>query len=722
MKKDFLLEIGCENIPSGYIEGALSQLENLFSRFLAEERIPHESLMVTGTPNRLIVYIEGLAAKQESVEERIIGPPANIALTPDGGYTKAAEGFARSQGVPVSKISRVTTEKGEYIAVVKRARGEQTGSLLKARIPAIIDSIKFPKVMRWDSSGQRFARPIRWMLALFGDRVMKVELSGGLAAGRRTRLSPFFEDTIEAESIARYFEIMDDNGIILDDEVRRSKVLSMARKAAGRGGGVLVEDQALVHVVANLLESPVPLVGEFDPAFLELPREVIVTALKSHQRYFSVSDESGGLKPVFVAFADGITGNKKEIIRGYERVLQARLADAEFYYREDTAKSLEKLSEKLEGIVWLERLGTLAQKAGRIERLGHYIIEQAGIGEGKIGEDLSRAARLAKADIASEMVKDGKEFTLLQGYIGREYAMVSGETREVAEAIFEHYLPRFAGDMIPSTDTGTLLAVADKTDTVVGCFMIGLEPTGSQDPYALRRQSVGLLRILIEKRLPVPVSGLVGTSISLFAEEGIIDPSEVEGHSTLFKIRQFIEGRLNVILREDGYDYDLVQAVLSAPWDYSFAPGEMVQELQGMRGGGELLPFVLAMKRIINILPKDMKEAVSYSRGIDVLRALVKRDEGRLGFSSGLFEEQSESDLLGEASECAVTLIKLIDNKEFSNIFNAISRIVHSIDGYFDAVLVNCDDKAVRTNRHRFLSSLRTAFGIFCDFSVISGE
>ncbi len=722
MKKDFLLEIGCENIPSGYIEGALNQLENLFSRFLEEERIAHESLLVTGTPNRLIVHIEGLAAKQESAEERIIGPPAGIALTPDGGYTKAAEGFAKSQGVPVSRISRVTTGKGEYIAVIKKVRGRPSGKLLQERIPAIIDGIRFPKVMRWDSSGQRFARPIRWILALYGDKVMKVVLSGGLTAGRRTRLSPFFGSSVEIDSIARYFELLDDQGIILDDEVRRSKVLSMAKKAARGSGGTLVEDEDLVHVVANLLEIPVPLVGEFDPAFLRLPREVVVTALKSHQRYFSVSDESDNLMPVFVAFADGIKKNKKEIIKGYERVLQARLADAEFYYREDTAKPLEELSDKLDGIVWLERLGTLAQKAERIERLGHYIIERAGIGTGEIVENLSRAARLAKADLASEMVKDGKEFTLLQGYIGREYARAAGEREEVAEAIFEHYLPRFAGDVTPSTDTGAILAAADKIDTIVGCFMSGIEPTGSQDPYALRRQSLGLLRILIEKRFPVPIGGLIESSVCLFAEEGIIDRSDARDSGALSKVRQFIEGRLNVILRDEGYEHDLVQAVLSAPWEYPFAPGELVRELQGMRREGELLPLVLAMKRIINILPREMKEPISHSEGVEALGALLRKDEGRLGFSTGLFVERSESDLLGEASACAEKLMKLFVNKEFDKIFIVMSRIVPSIDGYFDAVLVNCDDEAVRANRHKFLSSLRIAFGLFCDFSVVAGE
>jgi glycyl-tRNA synthetase beta chain len=720
--KDLLLEVSCENIPSVYIEGALDQLESRFARFLEDERIPHESLYVSGTPNRLVVHIRGLAAKQESTEERIIGPPASVALTPEGGYAKAAEGFARSQGVSLDEISRIETEKGEYIAVIKKIKGRSTSILMREQIPGIIDSLRFPKVMRWDSSGQRFARPIRALLALYGESVLKVALSGGLRAGRKTRVSPFFENWDEIKTIPGYYEYLEQHKIILDSETRRSKVLSMARGAARRSGGVLVEDDDLVHIVANLLETPVPLVGEFDSAFLELPREVIVTALKSHQRYFSVSDEKGGLKPIFIAFADGIGANKREIVKGYERVLQARLADAEFYYREDTANPMDRLSDKLSGIVWLEKLGTLAQKGERMERLGHYIVTTAGIGGKAIEEDVSRSAILAKADLASEMVKDGKEFTLLQGYIGREYARVSGESEEVAEAIFEHYLPRFAGDMIPSTNTGAILAVADKIDTVVGCFLVGLEPTGSQDPYALRRQTVGLLRILSERRLSVPIGGLVAKSVSLFEEEGIVEQAGPEEGDAPAKVRQFIESRLNVMLREGGYDYDLAQALLSAPWEYPFAAEEMARELQEMRHRGELFPFVLAMKRIINILPKDKRGPVSHSKGFGALRALSRRDEEHLGFSSGLFEEDSESELYAQVASCAGRLAELIDNKEFSRIFSVMSGIVPSVDHYFDEVLVNCEDEAVRANRLGFLSNLRSAFGALCDFSAIAGE
>ncbi len=723
MKKDFLLEIGCENIPSGYIDDALRQLERLFGSFLEAERIPYDSLHVAGTPNRLVVRIHGMALKQEGTEERIVGPPASVATTPEGGYTKAAEGFARSQGVPVRRLVTVQTDRGEYIAVVKKVRGGSVSSLFRERVPEIVSSVRFPKVMKWDSSGQRFARPIRWILALHGDKVLKLEI-GGLSSGRKTRLSPYFERGVRVASTGDYVPLLEEHGIVLDGERRRDAVLSMARREAERHGGKLVEDEELVHIVSNLLERPVALVGRFDPSFLDLPREVVVTALKSHQRYFSVEGGAGALKPLFIAFADGAGRNLEEIVKGYERVLQARLADAEFYYREDTEQSISGLSRRLDRIVWLEPIGTLAEKAARIEALALAIGERAGLDDEGLEERIRRAARLSKADLASEMVKDGKEFTKLQGYIGREYALAAGEEPEVADAIFEHYLPRFSGDRLPGTDTGALLSVADKLDTIVGCFMIGLEPSGSQDPYALRRQAFGVLRILIERRMPFPLTELTGESVRLYRETAL-RVREAGGSDAApigERVRAFLENRLSGMLREEGFDHDIVQALLSAPWEHPFAVRDMAGRLQHMRDEGTLLPFTRAMKRVINILPKELKGPVARDEAAAIIGALSSRDEGRLGFSPGLFGEESEGALFDALSSAAVELDKVLSNNEISRSIDIMNALVPTIDRYFEDVLVNCEDESVRSNRHAFLSSLRAACGLFCDFSALAGE
>ena len=723
MKQDFVLELGCENIPSGYLEDALAQLERLVGSFLATERIPHDSLYVAGTPNRMVVRIGGVAAKQEGREERTVGPPVSAALNPEGGYTKAGEGFARSQGVPVSRLVRVETDKGEYVAVVKKVRGKAATSLIREALPDIVSSVRFPKVMRWNSSGQRFARPIRWILALHGEKVLRLKI-GDLSSGRKTRLSPFFEDGIDVASPRDYFRLLEKHGIILDGVERGDKVRAMARKQAGSRGGRLVEDDELVRIVANLLETPVALVGGFDSSFLDLPREVVITALKSHQRYFSVEDAEGRLMPLFIAFADGLRANRGEVAKGYERVLQARLADAEFYYREDTERPISEMAQQLDRIVWLEKLGTLAGKAARIEKLAFFMLEEAGSGDADLGGRLSRAARLAKADLASEMVKDGKEFTKLQGYIGREYAIASGEEREVADAIFEHYLPRFSGDRLPGTDAGAILSVADKLDTIVGCFMIGLEPSGSQDPYALRRQALGMLRILVDRRMPVSVARLVEESTRLYNEAPVGDRPvrEVGGGEIIARVRAFIESRLSGMLRDEGFDHDIVQALLSAPWEHPFAVGAMAGKLQHMRREGRLLPFIRAMKRIINILPKDRKRPVLRAEGRSVLEALASGDWGRLGFSSDLFRDESEGILLGEVSKAAAALINILENNELDRSIDVLNDLVPAIDRYFDDVLVNCEEEEIRLNRHSFLADLRLAFGLFCDYSAVAGE
>ncbi len=723
MKQDFLLELGCENIPSGYLDDALAQLERLFGSFLETERIPHESLYIAGTPNRIVIHIEGMAPKQEGTEERVVGPPASAALDPEGGYTKAGEGFARSQGIPVNRLVTVKTDRGEYVAVVKKIRGKTVTSLIREAVPGIVSSVRFPKVMRWDSSGQRFARPIRWILALHGEKVLRLKI-GDLSSGRKTRLSPFFDDGIDVASPRGYFRFLEKHGILLDGAKRGDRVREMARKRAESHGGRLVEDDELVHIVANLLESPVALVGRFDPAFLDLPREVVITALKSHQRYFSVEDANGELMPLFIAFADGLHGNRGEVARGYERVLQARLADAEFYYREDTERPISELALQLDRIVWLEKLGSLAGKAARIERLALYLSGESGMGGAELDERLRRAARLAKADLASEMVKDGKEFTKLQGYIGREYAIASGEEREVADAIFEHYLPRFSGDRLPGTVTGAILSVADKLDTTVGCFMIGLEPSGSQDPYALRRQILGMLRILVERKIPVSVSPLVEESIRLYGEASAGNGPEQHGSDkgTLDRVITFIESRLSGMLRDEGFDHDIVQALLSAPWEHPFAVREMAGKLQRMRQDGRLLPFIRAMKRIVNILPKDLKGPLLRNEGRSVLEALASGDAEPLGFSSTLFRDESERILLEEVSKTAKKLVKTLQNNNLGSVFDDLNDLVPVIDRYFDDVLVNCEEQDIRSNRHFFLANLRTAFGLFCDYSALAGE
>ena len=722
MKNDFLLEVGCENLPSRYLPGAVSQLEKLFGDGLMSERIPFDGIEALGTPNRLIVRVFGITGKQAATEERIIGPPARAGLSPEGRYTRAAEGFAKSQGVPVDSLSKIETERGTYLAVVRRIRGRSTGVVLEERIPSWLGSVRFPKAMRWDGSGVSFARPVRWIVALLGGRLIRFHF-GPLVSGRETRLSLYSEASVRVAGVEDYFMLMRKTGIILDPSARRRAVESAARRMAARTGGRLVEDEELVDIVANLVESPVAMAGTFGESFLALPREVVVTALKSHQRYFSIEDERGMLLPRFIAFADGARRNKREILQGYERVLHARLADAEFYYREDTARPLEEMARKLGAIVWLEGMGTLAQKADRIGMLARWLFNALGAGHADAVDRLTRAALLAKADLASEMVKDGKEFTLLQGYMGREYARSCGEDGEVAEAIFEHYLPRFAGDRLPETYTGTLLSLADKLDTIVGCFIAGFAPSGSQDPYALRRHALGILRITLEKGVSVPLPPAIREGLSLYEAEGLVDSKRMTQLAA--DVFAFFAQRFNTMLRGRGVDYDLVNAILATPWEIPPVVADMVGELQAMRRNDTLNDLVLAMKRIANIIPRTVKEKLGHERrdrGLELVEACAERREEELGFQSALFEQEAESALHGAVAGTSSRMLELERSGELSRTFAVLSSLVPPINRYFEDVLVNCEDELLKTNRISFLASIFRIITLYCDFSSIAGE
>ncbi len=716
---DFLLELGCENIPSGYLDSGLRQLKRIFESGLAEERLEYGSVEVGGTPNRMVLRITSVAGRQRDLEEIVSGPPVSVGLTDTGEYTEAALGFARAQGAGRKKLTTIKKKKGEYIALVKKTEGRKTGLVLRDTIPGWIGDIKFPKVMRWDSSNMEFARPVRWILSLMGKNTFRFKL-GNLESANLTRLDPLISSYTRVGGVEEYYSLMSKNRIVLDSADRRKRVRRALASKAAKAGGRVVEDEELVGIVANLLEYPVALTGRFEERFLRLPREVVVTALKSHQKYFSVEDESGRLKPVFISFADGVRRNRKEIAKGNERVLQARLADAEFYYKEDTAEPISAMAARLEDIIWIEGLGTLAEKAERLEKLALWIKSQW-LGEGGgLDRILSRAAELAKADLASEMVKDGKEFTLLQGYIGREYALVSGEDPLVAGAIYEHYLPRFADDILPEQKVGLILSCADKLDNISGGFIMGLEPTGSQDPYALRRQSMAILRIMSSGAMDVSLSGAIDKSLSLFKNKKDLEGKVMEGISG--RIREFFVQRFIGILRKEGFSHDIVMAVMGGCWEAPIVAINMVEELTAMRNRDTLFDFILAMKRISNILPSAALEKIQADPAT-VLERLAGKDVENLPFGEELFEEEAESALFREAASVGGKIIDIQKRGEVHKVFTILSSdLTGPVNRYFDNVLVNCDQKDVRENRILFLASLDKAFSQFCDFSKITEE
>ncbi|MFQ5883240.1 MAG: glycine--tRNA ligase subunit beta, partial [Candidatus Methylomirabilales bacterium] len=481
-EKELVFEIGTEEIPSVYMSDALRNLQEVAGRLLQQARLSFRQVRTLGTPRRLTLHVEGLADRQTDEVREVIGPPKSAAYDATGKPTQAAFGFARAQGVPVERLKIRTTGRGDYLLARKKVKGLKTIEVLFSLLPNIITSLPFPKSMRWGDSTIRFVRPIRWLLALYGGRVVKLEIDG-IRSGAKTFGHRFLAPKpIRVRTFQEYLAKLEEGFVIVDQDRRREQVKRLVAEAARQVEGESLLDPDLVEQVTHLVEYPALVTGGFPDQYLNLPREVIITPMRKHQRYFPVVDTQGRLLPYFVAVSNMQVPDMDVVRLGNERVLRARLADADFYFKEDQKKlPLERLIPRLGQILFQERLGSLLDKTQRIVELAGFMAKAI---DPTLEENARRAAYLCKADLACGMIR---EFTELQGVMGRHYAQMSGDKEEVAIAIEEHYLPRYAGDALPRTKAGALIGVADRMDSIAGCFGIGLIPTGSEDPYALRR-------------------------------------------------------------------------------------------------------------------------------------------------------------------------------------------------------------------------------------------
>lgn len=699
MAKSFLLEVGVEEIPAGYIPPALEQLRGDCERLLAELRLsaPGAGVRALGTPRRLAIVASGVLDRQEDREVVSLGPAKRAAFDAGGSPTKAAIGFARSRGLAVEALEVVTSEKGEYVAARVLERGETAAALLAARLPAIVAGLRFPKSMRWDGSGVLFARPIRWLVALLGAEPLAVRV-GAVESGRCTWGHRFVAPgPFEIASADEYETALRRGAVVADVAERRAAIAAALDAAARAAGGRMVADEDLLDQVAFLVETPAALAGSFDPRHLSLPREVIVTAMKEHQRYFSVEDAGGTLLPRFLSVVNvppGDAARLDTVRRGNERVLAARLEDAEFYWGEDQKTPLRAKVPLLDRVVWQEALGTVGEKARRIERLALALASGPFAPARGV---VSSAAPLLKADLVTDMIQDGKEFTKLQGFMGREYALRSGEPREVADSIFEHYLPRFAGDRLPASPAGALLSIADKLDTIVGCFGIGLAPTGSQDPFALRRLARGVLRILRDRDAPWEMPAAVRHAIVAYERKlRVEEPKLVE------EVSAFFAERLKNLLVEEGIAYDAVDAVLAVtqrPRDVE----ERARAIDASRGSPDFARLAIGFKRVANIL-----------KGVGATGAVR---EARLA-------EQPEKDLHAALALAAPRLDAAVATRAHAEAMAVLLGLRGVIDALFDTVLVMADDPALRANRLALLGEVRTLFLRFADLSriVIEGD
>lgn len=691
MAKDFVFEIGTEEIPARFMGPALKQIEEISMNWLSGQRLKYDKLSAMGTPRRLTVCIAGLADKQEEFTEEIKGPSKKAAFDTEGNPTKAAEGFARGQGVSVDDLIARETPNGEYVFAVKTTVGRETGEILPQFCLDLINGLSFPKPMRWGNNEMRFARPIKWFLCLFGNDVVPFELEG-LASGRITYGHRFLsKEPIELVDASEYVEKLKSRFVIVDQNERKQIIWNQIASLAASEGGKVEENEELLEEVTQLLEYPTALCGSFAVEYLRLPKEVLITPMREHQRYFPVIGSDGRLLAKFITVRNGNEEFIDIVREGNEKVLRARLADAEFFYLEDLKVPLRDNIDKLKKIVFHDRLGTIFEKVERIEKLGQYIASEIELKNEETIDDIRQSAYLCKADLVTNMVY---EFPELQGIMGREYAVRGGEKPAVSEAIFEHYLPRFSGDILPSTDVGRIISIADKIDTIIGCFAVGIQPTGSQDPYALRRQALGICNIAVDAKMSFSVAGLIEKAYSLYS--GHIEAS-LSLEETLNEVKEFFKQRLKNILTDKGYDYDIIDAVLSAGYDNFYDVILRAEALANLRSQDIFTKLLTAHTRAANLA----KNAVS-----DVV-------------APELLQEESEKALYEEYVKAKDEMQIYLCERKYRQYLQRFALLQQYIDNFFEGVMVMVDDEAVKKNRLALLKNIADLIKTVADLTKI---
>ncbi|MDH4135688.1 MAG: glycine--tRNA ligase subunit beta [Anaerolineae bacterium] len=683
----FLLEIGTEELPAGDLTSAIEQLREQTPKLLAEARLEHGQVRVTGTPRRLAVYLESLAPKQQDREELVKGPPAKVAYDAEGKPTKAAQGFARGQGVSVDDLEVREMDGGQYVVATRVEEGKPTPEVLAKLLPQLISVLRFNMTMRWNESGVAFSRPIRWLVALLGDQAIPFEYAGVQSGCTSRGLRPLGSPELAIKNASDYFGVMAAHSVIVDTGERRASIEQQINRLAAEVGGQIPADPALLEEVTNLVEQPTAVGGAFEEEYLSLPRDVLITVMKKHQRYFPVvsDSETVDLLPYFIAVRNGDDQHLDIVRRGYEEVLRARYADADFFYKGDTSKSLEEFLPRLDTLTFQEKLGSMLDKTRRLEQLVPRLGQMLGLSEIEIAT-ATRAAHLCKADLATQMVV---EFTSLQGVMGQEYARKSGESDGVARAILEHYLPRFAGDILPETRPGLTVGLANRLDSLVGLFAVGLAPTGSADPYHLRRDALGVVNNLIAAELSFDLRAGLKAAAKLL-------PVEVP-EGTLEHVLAFIVGRLEGVLREQGYRYDVVAAVLAERGHNPYLTAETVRALVPWIERDDWMDILNAYARCVRIV-----------RDLDQTYPLAP----------ALFAEPATERLYQAYLTC---LGKVGPESTVDELFAAFQPMIEPINTFFDEVLVMTEDKALRENRLALLQHIARLTEGIIDLTKVEG-
>ena len=687
-----LLEIGTEEIPAGYIEPALNVISSMLLQKMTDARIDHGSARIFATPRRLAVEVKKVAAKQKSLISEVVGPPEKVAFNEKGQPTVAAKKFAEKVGVSVNALIVKDTNKGRYLCAKVSERGLPTRTLLKNILPEVILSTPFPKTMKWAELDIQFARPIHSILALLGEKVIPFTL-GDIKSGKYTYGHYFMNNTkVKISSPKDYIKTLRSAKVLVDLQARKKSLEKEIEKAAKKVGGKILPDDELVEIVKNLVEYPVATVGKFDKEFLEVPSEILITAMREHQKYFAVIDNKGNLMPCFVAVNNTRTKDMNLVATGHEWVLRARLADAQFFYKSDLEYSSKDRVEKLKGVLFQAKLGSMHEKIVRLQKIGGVLADNVEKGS-DLEKHVTRAAWLCKADLVSHVVV---EFPKLQGIMGRVYASVTKEPVAVATAIEEHYRPIYSGGELPETRAGAILAIADKIDNICGFFSVGLIPTGASDPYALRRQGIGLIQIMLNKNFSFSLKGMIEKSLKLYGVKGVRKLREIAD-----PVNTFIQNRMTHLLAEEGFSKDVIQAVVSVSVDNVPDVWNRARALQNLKTVPDFEPLVVAFKRVVNIIKK------------------VKGFKAK-PIKENLFEHDSESALYSAYQAVKDNVSVNLEKGDPGQALHEIASLRGPVDAFFDGVLVMAKEAKIRSNRLSLLKHIADLFETIADFSKIS--
>ncbi|MCK8828071.1 glycine--tRNA ligase subunit beta [Natroniella acetigena] len=690
MSNDLLLEVGTEEIPAGFMEGAFEQLEELACNLFADNRVEIGEVRATGTPRRLVLYIEDVAEQQSDLKKEVRGPAKSVAFDDAGNPTKAGVGFARGQGIDPEELEIRDTENGKYVFAVTVEEGKATTELLSQILIKIIKDLNFPKAMRWANQELRFARPIKWLLALYGTE--KIELSlAGVESDNWTLGHRFLsEGKVKIEEATTYFNKLKEEYVIVDHLQRREMIVEQIKEIGQEYDVEVVIEEGLLQEVNFLVEYPTALSGSFEEEFLQLPEEVLITSMREHQRYFPVRDEAGDLKNMFVTVRNGTDEYIGTVRAGNEKVLRARLSDGIFFYQEDQAEKLEDKVEELKDIIFQKELGTLYEKIERMITLAENFGQLLELSDAEI-EQAKRAAKLAKADLVTEMVN---EFAKLQGTMGKEYALLDGEEEEVAQAIFEHYLPRHATDQLPGLEISRVVSISDKIDNIVGCFSVGIIPTGSQDPYALRRQAQGIVKIIVDAGLNLQLDQLIDTALDSLAEQNKLEASAVEVKE---QVLDFFKLRLQNLLEEAEIRYDVSDAVLAINYydvNDTLMRADALMEFRAEEGFEEL---ITAFNRASNLAAKAEEKQ----------------------FDPELFREEPTEQLYSAYQEVREEIEQLTAKKYYLQALQEVAKLKKPIDNFFNSVMVMTDDQEIKNNRLGLLKTVSQLLSRIADLTKI---